>query len=343
MNTPAPLVALCSAIALPDAPGAPDWVHLVPMPGPIRTVNGLGPYRVANAKAVIAASLADPRGIPIDENHSTQIAGARGEPAPARGWVRDLEARPDGIWGRVEWGATGEALMSERAYRGLSPVIIHRRDGTILQIRSAALTNTPNLIGLTALNTEIAMNWANIAKALGLEDTASEEMILAAIAKLKSGDSEEAMQSSLAAIGTALGVETRDPAAIEAAARLIASDRERLTSLQSEVAALKQTRAQEKSKAYVEGEMARGRMIPSPSVDDMISLHMSNPELATKLIEGLPVGTASRAANPAPRTAEAEVLTSLNSEQIIVADQLGLNHETYLAALNADRAQKKES
>lgn len=345
MNSPAPLIALCSAIALPDAPGAPEWVHLVPMPGPVRTVDGRGPYRVTDAKAVIAASLADPRGIPVDENHATQIAGARGEPAPARAWVKDLEARDDGIWGRVEWNATGEALMSERAYRGLSPVLVHRRDGSILQIRSVALTNTPNLIGLTALNTESPMNWANVAKALGLDETASEEAILGAIAKLKGP--VEAMQSSLAAIGTALGVETQDAAAIEAAARLVAGGRDNLVSLQAENAQLK-TRLdtleagtrKATSKAYVEGELARGRLIPAPSVEDMISLHMSNPEIATKLIEGLPVGTATRVTPPDPR--EAEVLTALNSEQIAVADQLGLPHDTYLAALNADRAQKKE-
>jgi phage I-like protein len=347
MNKPAPLIALCSAIALPDAPGAPEWVHLVPMPGPVRTVDGRGPYHVADAAAVIAASLADPRGIPIDENHATQIAGARGEPAPARAWVKDLDARPDGIWGRVEWGATGEALMSERAYRGLSPVLVHRRDGTILQIRSAALTNTPNLIGLTALNTETPMNWANIAKALGLDETAGEEAILAAIAKLKVP--AEAMQSQLSAIGTALGVEAGDANAIEAAARLMAGGRDTLVSLQAENAGLKSridaletdTR-KAASKAYVEGELARGRLIPAPSVADMIALHTSNPEIATKLIEGMPLGTASRAANPAPGADQAEVLTSLNAEQIIVAEQLGLPHATFLAALNEDRAQKKD-
>lgn len=342
MTQATPLIALCSAIALPDGPGAPEWVHLVPMPGPVRTVDGRGPYHVADAEAVIAASLADPRGIPIDENHSTQIAGSRGEPAPARAWIKGLDARPDGIWGQVEWNATGEALMSERAYRGLSPVLVHRRDGTILQIRSAALTNTPNLIGLTALNTETPMNWANVAKALGLDETVDEEAILAAIAKLKSAGPVEALQSSIEAIGTAFGLEAHDPAAVVAAARLAAAERPNLLALQTELSDLKATTKKAASKAYVDGEMARGRLIPAPMVEELVSLHMSNPDVAVKMIEGLYVGSAPRATTPPPSANEAGVLTSLNAEQIIVADQLGLPHDTYLAALNADRVQKKE-
>lgn len=335
-----PLIALCSAISLPDAPGAPDWVHIMPMPGPVRTINGTGPFRVADAQAVIAASLSDPRGIPVDENHSTQIRGARGEPAPARGWVKDLEARADGIWGRVEWNATGEALMSERAYRGLSPVIQHLADGTVVQIRSVALTNTPNLIGLTALNTETPMNWANIAKALGLADDAGEDAILAAIAKMKGGTTE-ALQSSLATIATSLGVASQDPVAIEAAARLAGTLQTTVTSLQSEVAELRAAGAKAAAKAFVDGEIAKGRLIPVPLIADLETMHSSNAAAAARWVEAFPIGTAARVTTQAPQLQPA-VLTSLNSEQIAVADQLGLPHDTYLAALNADIAKQKD-
>lgn len=335
-----PLIALCSAISLPDAPGAPDWVHIMPMPGPVRTINGTGPFRVADAQAVIAASLSDPRGIPVDENHSTQIRGARGEPAPARGWVKDLEARPDGIWGRVEWNAKGEALMSERAYRGLSPVIQHLPDGTVLQIRSVALTNTPNLIGLTALNTETPMNWAKIAAALGLADDAGEDAILAAIAKLKGGTTE-ALQSSLATIATSLGVTSQDPVAIEAAARLAGTLQTTVTSLQSEVTALRAEGKAAAAKAFVEGEIAKGRLIPAPLIEALETMHSSSVAEAEKWVTAFPIGTAPRAAAQTTPV-QTGVLTSLNSERIAVADQLGLPHDTYLAALNADLAKQKD-
>lgn len=335
-----PLIALCSAISLPDAPGAPEWVHIMPMPGAVRTINGTGPFRVADAQAVIAASLSDPRGIPVDENHSTQLRGARGEPAPARGWVKDLEARADGIWGRVEWNATGEALMSERAYRGLSPVIQHLPDGTVLQIRSVALTNTPNLIGLTALNTETPMNWAKIAAALGLADDAGEDAILAAIAKMKGP--AEALQSSLATIATSLGVTSQDPVAIEAAARLAGTLQTTVTSLQSEVTALRAEGKAAAAKAFVDGEIAKGRLIPAPLIAALETMHSSDVAEAKKWVEAFPIGTAARVTTQAPQL-QTDVLTSLNSEQIAVANQLGLAHDTYLAALNADRANKKDA
>ncbi len=339
MSKSAPLVALCSAVALPDTPGAPDWVHIVPMPGPVRTIKGDGPYRIADAQAVIAASMADPRGIPVDENHATQLRGARGEPAPARGWVKQMEARADGIWARVDWNASGEALMSERAYRGLSPVILHQPNGVILAIRTLALTNTPNMIGLTALNTEFPMNWANIAKALGLSEDADEAAILAAIKKM-SGGATEALQTSLNTIATSLGLTSTDPATIENAARLAGTLQTTVVSLQSEVAALKLAGTTAASRAFVEGEIAKGRLIPANLVDSLISMHSSDAAGAQKWAEAFPVGTATRAA-VAPGAA-GEVLTSLNSDQITVANQLGQSHDAFLAALNADIAAKQK-
>lgn len=330
------LVAHCSAVTLPDAAGAPDWVHILPMPGLIGTIRGDGPFRVADAAAVIRASLADPRGIPVDENHATQMAGARGEPAPARGWVRDLEARADGIWGRVDWSPTGEALMSERAYRGLSPVIVHRPDGVILQIRSVALTNTPNLIGLTALNTETLMNLANIALALGLAEDADEAAILAAIEKLKGTEVTEALQSSLAGIAGAFGLKAVDPAAIEAAAQLAGTMKATVTSLQSEIAGLRAESQRAASRAFVDAEIAKGRLIPVPLIDSLVSMHSSDAAAALKWVEAFPIGAAPRAA-----VVPVTELTSLNSEHLAVAAQLGLDHDVYLAALKADRANQE--
>jgi phage I-like protein len=99
-----PLLDLAAAQGLPDGPNVPEWVHLRPTAkGAILTFDGRGPYTVLSAEEVIANSLRDPRGIPIDENHSTNLAAPEGREAPVRGWVAQMEARADGIWGRVEW------------------------------------------------------------------------------------------------------------------------------------------------------------------------------------------------------------------------------------------------
>lgn len=40
---------------------------------------------------------------------------------PAQGWVRDVEARADGLWGSVDWNALGKATLSDKQYKFFSP------------------------------------------------------------------------------------------------------------------------------------------------------------------------------------------------------------------------------
>jgi phage I-like protein len=134
--------------------GAHEWIHLLPA-GLVSTNDGRGPYKVPNAQQLATTSLLASQGrLPIDESHATDLAAPNGQPAPARGWIVDLQARVDGLWGRVEWTKAGAQLLSDRAYRFISPVIRHTQDGTVTQLLRASLTNVPNLIGLTALNQE---------------------------------------------------------------------------------------------------------------------------------------------------------------------------------------------
>lgn len=139
--TQTPQLALLQSMTLPDDKVA-EWVHLLPS-GTIATVDGRGPYSVANAAEVIAASFLDRKKLPIDENHAIDLAAPRGEASPARGYVVELQARTDGIWGRVDWTPTGKALMEDRAYVGISPAILHDAKGQVLRILSASLVNRP--------------------------------------------------------------------------------------------------------------------------------------------------------------------------------------------------------
>ncbi len=137
------------AWAVPEGT-VPEWVQLAPA-GTFSGQDGRGPYRLRDPQAVIAASLAGGR-IPIDENHATDLLAPKGEPSPARGWIVGMEARADGLWGRVEWTPSGRTLLTERAYRGISPVFATDPNGTVHRILRAALTNTPNLPQLATLN-----------------------------------------------------------------------------------------------------------------------------------------------------------------------------------------------
>lgn len=123
--------------------------------GEIRTGDGRGPYRVRDAQALIAAAQGER--LPIDENHATDLAAPNGLPASVRGWIVEMQARSDSIWGRVELTEEGRGLVAQRAYRGISPVIAHRKNGELTAILRASHVNRPNLRGLTTLHQDNAM------------------------------------------------------------------------------------------------------------------------------------------------------------------------------------------
>lgn len=341
-SSPTPFVALAAAMDLPEGAGAPEWVHLLPSAqGEIHTYDNRGPYRIADIEAVIAASMQSERGMPIDENHATDTAMQNGNGAPARGWIKELQARADGLWGRVEWTRAGAELLADRAYRGISPVFNHLADKTITRVLRASLTNKPNLKGLVALNTENAMSFAAIAKTLGLGDDASEEAILASIGKLKKPD-DTAMQSQLAEIAAALGVDGADPAAVLAAAKTAKGGETDITALQAEHAALagqfktlKEQTAKDKATSFVDGAIAQGRAGVKPQRDRFIAMHMQDAAGTEALVAGLPALGGDGKPNSQPPATGGEI-TSLNAEQMAVADQLGIPHDKFLASLQAD-------
>lgn len=341
-SSPSPLVALAAAMDLPESEGAPEWVHLLPAAkGEIQTYDARGPYRMADIEAVIAASMQSERGMPIDENHATDTAMQNGNGAPARGWIKELQARADGLWGRVEWTKAGAELLADRAYRGISPVFNHLADKTITRVLRASLTNKPNLKGLVALNEETAMNLAAIAKALGLGEDADEAAILAAIVKLNKPE-EPALQSALSEIGTALGVDGGDPATILAAAKAAKGGSAAITAMQAELTsvtgqlnAMKADGAKAKATAFVDGAIAQGRVGVKPLRDHYIAMHCEDPARVEKEIGALPALGAGGQISAHPPGNPAEI-TSLNAEQTQVADQLGIPHDKFLASLQAD-------
>lgn len=169
----------------------PEWVTLIPAGAVVgrdgRSWNNSRPDRVIASFSELA------RDLPIDIEHSTELKAPKGEPAPAVGWVKNLEERNGEIWGRVEWNATGQRLVGGQEYRYLSPVIIYEKDsGTIVGLTSVGITNQPNL-KLPALNSEQGGNAPKesimlkaVLAALALPENASEAEALAKIGSLKS-------------------------------------------------------------------------------------------------------------------------------------------------------------
>jgi phage I-like protein len=195
-------IALNSVTELPDrvalnfefSPGAhvPDWIELLPAGPEIKGRDGRA-WRMDDPQAIIEAFLADVKDLPVDIEHATELKAPEGNPAPAVGWIKALEVRNGGVWGRVEWTNDGGFTVSERQYRYISPVFQYdKTTKQILRLTSAALTNQPNL-ALQALNREGQteheeepdMDLKQLLAALGLPETATLGEALNHIGKMK--------------------------------------------------------------------------------------------------------------------------------------------------------------
>lgn len=112
--------------------------------------------------------------------------------APAGGWIKELYKGEDAIIAKVEWTAKAAEYLKNKEYRYLSPVVlVRKRDQKATAIRSVALTNTPAIDGMFALVNSLdiediseggnIMDLKELAKALGLPETATEEEIKKAV------------------------------------------------------------------------------------------------------------------------------------------------------------------
>ncbi|MBP0483948.1 phage protease [Sagittula salina] len=312
--------------------GPPEWMQLLPAAGvPFQAIDGRGPWRYDDATALISSSLsAGP--IIVDVNHSTIRRTPKGEDAPAMGRVVELQARADGLWGRVEWNAQGRALMGSRpyAYSGVSPVLLCAKSqpSKILRVAQVSLTNVPALGGSIAsltMETE-AMGFEKFAKAVGLAETASEEDILAAITALK----KEAGPVELTALATVLGAEgDADVQELTVLAKALTKKAEGagdVVVLTAQVAGLQAER-------FIERMRGEGYAIDDEMTVELTAMHADNPQRAEKIAKRLPKLSPTHTGKPAPAGIE---ITALTAEQRTIADQLGVAHDVYLAGLKAD-------
>ncbi|MVO16847.1 phage protease [Parasedimentitalea huanghaiensis] len=331
---------------LPDNQGeVPDLVHLLPMSdGRVQTNDARGPYHVTNAQDIIDASFADSDRLPIDENHAIDLAAPKGLPAPSRGWITAMQARDDGIWGKVEWSEEGRDLLKARAYRYLSPVIglPNKTSKTVTGILRASLVNRPNLREISALNQETDdMSFQkNMAGALGLSADASEADISAALTTLKDAGATQAtaLQSQLSDIGTALGVAEGGDVLAAAKSAQSSGDGDTIVALQSTVAelsgqvtALQSANQTSAATTFVDTAISEMRVGVKASREQYIAMHQKDPSGTEAIIGGLPKLNTSGTTLLPPKPADGVV--SLNADQSAVAAQLGLSDEDYATSI----------
>jgi len=329
MNTALITLATMELPAPAEGAVVPDWIHLVPKGAfAARPEDGRGPWSYDDARAVIAESFARRHRIHIDENHSTDTAAKMGLSAPARGYITEMEERDTGIWGRVDWTESGRALLSDRSYWGISPVLSYDKlTGRVLAIARAALTNDPAVPDVLALNsTETPdMFLTKLAKMLGLPEDASEEGVLEALATRIAAPAPEQTET-LSTIGRALGLEGEvSLTAVLAAARASTGQAEALATLQAEVTDLKAEGQRRAAEEYVDQAIRDRRSGLKASREEFVALHMENPARARAMIEKMPKldPTNTTLVPPAPPEGQA----ALSTEQMTVARMLGIDPE----------------
>ncbi len=168
-----------------DAKRGPEWIKVAPR-GAFTARDGRK-FSV-DPEALSARFTSDAVDLPVDIDHSTTRKAIFGDPAPAVGWIKELQARADGLYGRVEWLDEGLRVLSARSHRYISPTLAG--EGLKMWLHSAALVAAPAASMPAVASADLSATLEKpmskaIAAALGLSEDAAETSCLSAITNLK--------------------------------------------------------------------------------------------------------------------------------------------------------------
>jgi len=340
----------------------PEWVMLIPA-GEFSGRDGRGPFRLANAERVIAATeaLGLTAGVPIDYDHATDFAAPKGRPAPAAGWIRELEERAGALWGRVDWTPHGAKAITSREYRYLSPVFQYAPDGAVTRLLRAGLTNNPNLY-LTAISARAAgavtphpersnamdTLLQQLCEILGLDDDASPEEVLAAVRALSDGardDDDEDDDEDGEGDDTSDGDCADDGDGDAADAMRAGADPARYVAVAQfqrvlgELNQMRAERASERAERAVDDAIKAGKLIPAQrqwALSYCQADFKGFAAFAARQPAAFGAGFDSAAATFTPAPARAAAATLTATETAICA-QLGLSPADYLGRKRSGR------
>ena len=201
----------CQSIGAPEVGEGLKTVLLAP-DGVVESTNGRFIVDAEGAAMMVESFERQGVQLVVDFEHQT-LGGAYSAPdgrAPAAGWVtRIFYEVGRGVSALVKWNSKTREAIREGAYGYVSPVLIVRKnDLKAIGLHSVALTNKPAIAGLERIaasqnanadTTTKAVLVANAArKALGLNDDADADLVVASVTTLK------ARTAGVAAIETEL-------------------------------------------------------------------------------------------------------------------------------------------
>lgn len=203
------LIKLAAAESREMPAGAPEEILLFPK-GQISYADGLTTV-VDDAALSRTLEKYKARGndLVFDYEHQTD-GGEYASPdgtAPAAGWIKDLYAKADGLWARVDWTDRAREFLNKREYRYFSPVWKQEKEsGRLAEVLRVALTNAPKTLKMRPLvakdednDTEDRSMLEKLIELLGLDAGASEEDVYAKIESLMKGGQDQAPEETQAA------------------------------------------------------------------------------------------------------------------------------------------------
>jgi phage I-like protein len=204
------------------------------------------------------------------------------------------------------------------------PVIVHDKAGNVLQVLRASLTNTPNLTGLTALQSEeIGMDWrAKLLALLGLDSSADDAAIEAALTAKMNGGQKEMCSEDVA----------RHP--------MFTALQSQVTDLAGVINTLQTNGRQTAAEQFVDAAIKAGRVGVAPARAEYIAMHSANPAATEALIGKLPILNGALPARDQQQDGDGGNGALTHDDRTVMA-LFGVDEETYKAEL-AKGGQKKE-
>lgn len=324
-----------------EAAAPPDWIKVTPR-GRVATRDGRS---FDFDPAVLAARFrADAIDLPVDTDHSTVHLGARGEKPHTIGYATAVEARDDGTYAKVDWNDAGRATLAARSHRYVSPTVYPDSTGRATWLHSVALVSAPALSMPAVLHVTQGNPMKDIAKALGLAETATEAECLAALGRLTEraplisalGLPAEADAAALLSAVTTLRVSGANGTAADKA--IIATLQTDLRSTSDRLAQVIKTGRDRDVAELLDGATRERRMLPAER-DSLIKLCVTDdglthvramlasrvPGLGPSGLDGLTPPTGDGAVDPVTLGAQARALVDKGDFPDVIA---AVNHLT---------------
>lgn len=279
----------------------PEWIKLTPR-GKFTARDG----RVFDVDPELLAArfVQDGVDLPVDVDHATVKKAMFGEAAPAVGWVSKLEARADGLYGKVEWLADGLKVLAARTHRYISPTLKHDENGKAFWLHSAALVAAPAAAMAAVASADLSTlkeptMLKAIAAALGLSEDASEASCLSTVNSLKA---------------------RIDPAVHQAAL-------DQVKTLSADLEARNKADHQAKVDTLLDGALKAKKIVPAQR--DQFAALCATPEGLVQVTALVSTMTATLSASGLDEKQPGEKTATLTAEDREVMQMMGLSEEDY--------------